>query len=81
MIQIYRHIMNTGGEGMFKDDYKKAQEAMHDLTEACFANHKAASDGWEHGEPVKAWWDASGTLCIEYKSGKWWHYNANGEWW
>ena len=54
---------------------------MHDLTEACFANHKAASDGWEHGEPVKAWWDASGTLCIEYESGKWWHYNANGEWW
>lgn len=54
---------------MFKDDYKKAQETMHDLTEACFANHKAASDGWEHGEPVKAWWDASGTLCIEYESG------------
>ena len=32
-------------------------------------------------EPVKAWFDFEGNFCIEYESGKWWHYNDKGEWW
>ena len=30
---------------------------------------------------IKAWFDFEGNFCIEYESGKWWHYNDKGEWW
>ena len=54
---------------------------MENLTAQCYTQHKAAWENWPNGEPVKSWFDAEGNICIEYESGKWWHYNEDGEWW
>lgn len=62
-------------------EFKELREKMEHLTEVYFNNHKSAWENWENGEPVKAWWDSDGNLCIEYESGKYWHYNEKGEWW
>ena len=62
-------------------EFKELKEKMEHLTEVYFNNHKSAWENWENGEPVKAWWDSDGNLCIEYENGKWWHYNEKGEWW
>ena len=45
------------------------------------SRHKEAVENWTEGEPVKVWFDMNDDLCIEYESGKWWHYNEKGEWW
>lgn len=42
-----------------------------------YQEHKAMFDSWEYGEPVKAWTDSNGNLCIRYQSGKWFHYRKN----
>ena len=62
-------------------EYKETREKMERLTAEFFAMHKAAYDNWEHGDPVKTWWDMDGNICIEYEDGKWWHYNKVGEIW
>lgn len=49
-----------------------------------YKKHKAVFENWEHGEPVRAYYDADNNLCIEYKTGNWWHYRVNNntlEWW
>ena len=43
--------------------------------------HKKACEHWNEGGLAKVWIDKDGYLCIEYESGKWWHYNDKGEWW
>lgn len=32
-----------------------------------------------NGEPLKAWIDSTQHICIEYESGKFWHYSDEGE--
>ena len=34
---------------------------------------------WKDGEPLKAWMDSTQHICIEYESGKFWHYSDEGE--
>ena len=63
------------------DEYKRVREDMENLARANYARHKEAFEEWGEGEPVKAWFDFEGNFCIEYESGKWWHYNDKGEWW
>lgn len=44
-----------------------------------YKKHKAMFDHWEYGEPVKSWTDSNRNLCIQYQSGKWFHYRqSNG---
>mgnify|MGYP004732800117 CR=1 FL=1 len=46
--------------------------------------HKSACEDWQEGEPVKAWKDEDGFVCVKYESGNWWHYNETRsglEWW
>lgn len=62
-------------------EYKRVREDMENLARANYAKHKEAFEEWGEGEPVKAWFDFEGKFCIEYESGKWWHYNDKGEWW
>ena len=62
-------------------EYKRVREDMENLARANYARHKEAFEEWGEGEPVKAWFDFEGNFCIEYESGKWWHYNDKGEWW
>lgn len=63
------------------EEYKTVRKSMERLTAECFSRHKQAFDDWREGEPVKAWFDSDGNICVEYQSGNWWHYNATGEWW
>ena len=60
-------------------EYKRVREDMENLARANYARHKEAFEEWGEGEPVKAWFDFEGNFCIEYESGKWWHYNDKGE--
>ena len=46
------------------------KKTMEKLTAECYQNHKSAWENWENGEPVKAWWDSDGNLCVEYENGK-----------
>lgn len=62
-------------------EFKQVRETMENLARENYARHKEACEDWQEGEPVKVWYEFDGSLCIEYKSGKWWHYNEKGEWW
>lgn len=62
------------------DEYKKKQMFMEQKATEFYNKHKEAVEDWKEGEPVKVWFDMNDDLCIEYESGKWWHYNERGEW-
>lgn len=47
---------------------------IEELTELAYRRHKAGFGEWREGEPVKSWYDDDGNICVEYESGKWWHY-------
>lgn len=63
------------------EEYKAVRTKMEELTKRYSSRHKEAVENWENGEPVKAWTDSQKHLCIEYESGKYWHYNEKGQWW
>lgn len=50
------------------------------IIEQMYQNHKAKTEEWTHGKPVKAWLDDNKVLCIQYEDSNWWHYD-NGKWW
>lgn len=52
----------------------KQQEKLADLAELAFRRHKEDIRDWKYGEPVNAWYDDDGNLCVEYSSGKCFHY-------
>lgn len=57
---------------------------LEECVKYCSAEHKKAFETWEHGEPVKAFFDLEG-LKIYYTSGMYWHYRINNDntvtWW
>lgn len=61
-------------------EYKMVRDEMKGLTEMYSQKHMKSCDEWIDGEPVKSWFDNDGNFCIEYASGRWWHY-FNGVWW
>lgn len=63
------------------DEYKKKQMFMEQKATEFYNKHKEAVENWTEGEPVKVWFGMDDNLCIEYESGKCWHYNEKGEWW
>ena len=63
------------------EDFKEVQERTKQLATESFERHKKAFREWKEGEIKKVWFDSENNLCIEYKSGNWWHYNEKGEWW
>lgn len=60
-------------------EYKRVREDMENLARANYARHKEAFEEWREGEPIKAWFDFEGNFCIEYESGKWWHYRKQSK--
>ncbi len=46
-----------------------------------YENHKQFFENWQEGGVETIWTDTEGNICIQYESGKWWHYNEEGEWW
>lgn len=63
------------------EEYKNLKSLMEQRAKACYENHKRSSEHWSEGEIAKVWIDGYGNLAIEYESGRWWHYNEQGEWW
>lgn len=65
------------------DEYREKQRFMEQKAAEFYNRHKEAVEDWKEGEPVKVWFDfdMDNNLCIEYESGKCWHYNEKGEWW
>ena len=45
-----------------------------EMIDRAYTEHRQAFEVWEHGEPVRAWHEEGCDICIEYESGKWWHY-------
>lgn len=62
------------------DEYEKKLLFMNQKATEFYSRHKEAVEDWKEGEPVKVWFDMDDNLCIEYESGKCWHYNEKGEW-
>ena len=57
------------------EEFKSRQKIMNDFAEKAFMEHMKLIDGvWHEGAPVKCWHDDDGYFCVEYASGKWWHY-------
>lgn len=74
--------MNTVIKGTTTiEEYKRLKSMMIEKATNFYRNHKNAVENWEHGNIAKIWLDGTGNICIEYDSGKWWHYNDFGEWW
>lgn len=59
---------------------EKGQQNMYDVDETV-KKHRETIENWTDGTPVRSWVDEDGNLCVEYESGRWWHYNKMGEWW
>ena len=45
-----------------------------ELMERAYESHKMGCKNWQEGRPVKAWFEEGCEICVEYESGKWWHY-------
>ena len=52
----------------------KQQKKLADLAKLAYQRHKEDVKDWQDGEPTNAWYDDDGNLCVEYSSGKCWHY-------
>lgn len=70
------------------EEFKEEEKKMSELAKKYFEIHKNSCENWNHGNPVKVWWekdwrthDLEKVLCIEYEDGKYWHYNESGECW
>lgn len=66
-------------------EFKEVQAKMEELATKAYAEHKTAFENWTYGEISKVWFDGEGVLCVEYDSGKWYHYRWSDDnqltWW
>lgn len=63
------------------EEFKEVKARMEELAVEMSKKHCQACKDWKEGGITKVWFDKNSNLCIEYESGKWWHYNQNREWW
>lgn len=55
-------------------EYQEKQQSLVRSAELAYMRHRQDSNVWSEGEPVRAWYDSKNNLCVEYESGKFWHY-------
>lgn len=55
-------------------EFQEKQQRLADLAELAYKRHREVFENWKEGEPIKAWFDSEGNVCVEYQSGEWWHY-------
>ncbi|MDY5968102.1 MAG: hypothetical protein SPJ08_03765 [Sphaerochaetaceae bacterium] len=57
-------------------DDQEESEPVEIMEEAKIAlkRHKEFVEDWQEGNIVEAWRDKKGNLCVQYESGRWWHY-------
>lgn len=63
------------------EEFKELRAYLEQRATECYEEHKKAFEKWKEGNIDKVWIDKDGHICIQYESGKWWHYNEKGEWW
>lgn len=67
------HVVVKGAEGI--DEYiLLKQKIKHQATQ--YANQHMSAGQWTEGDPVKTWMDNDANICIEYTSGKIYHYKS-----
>jgi len=62
-------------------DVRKLAQDTNFLAMCMCDDHKKAFENWPYGEIKKIWFDADNTLCIEYETGDWFHYQYGAKWW
>ena len=62
-------------------DFKEIKRFLEQKAIEYYNNHKSCFETWQEGNIKKIWLDKDSNLCIEYESGRYWHYNESGEWW
>lgn len=77
------HVVIKGCKSI--SEYKEKKSRLSEQAELAYKSHKEKFENWNNGVPVKVWEDSNQYLCVEYESGKWWHYKNVGmnsfEWW
>lgn len=67
------HVVVKGTKSI--DEYMLLrQDIEHRATQ--YANQHMGVGQWTEGDPVKAWKDDKDDICIEYTSGKIYHYRS-----
>ena len=61
-------------------NFVEARDLLLSKAREYYKRHRDFSENWKEGKISKIWIDAKGDICIEYESGKWWHYKESGEW-
>lgn len=56
------------------EEFKKKQEELENLAQKAYESHKMFCEDWRYGEPVKVWNEEGSEVCVQYESGKYWHY-------
>jgi hypothetical protein len=61
---------------LFEDEFSEAEYLS-------VRTHQKTTDNPEINwtKMSEAWRDESGTLCVRYADGNWWHYSEKGTWW
>lgn len=61
-------------------DIKEVQNKVETLANKAYSEHKKVFEKWEYGNIKKVWFEET-TLCVEYETGKRFHYiwSSNNE--
>lgn len=54
------------------------------IVDMFYMTHKNSVDDWKEGKIKLIRKDEKGNICIQYESGKWWHYKIQDNkviWW
>lgn len=65
-------------------EYRDERRALEQAANRYADMHSMSVEEWLEGEPIRAWRDDDGTICVQYESGEWWHYRPTAEglqWW
>ena len=56
-----------------REEFSMVRTKLDELANKAYNEHKKVFEKWEHGDIKKVWFEDM-TLCIEYESGRWFHY-------
>lgn len=59
-------------------ELRRIREKIEKEAKSASREHKQKDASWHEGEPVIAWYNYAGDICIEYESGKTFRYDRFG---
>ena len=82
---VFHSKMLIGSSAANRKEVETVSFMDVEMAKECMEAHKKAFESWEEGGIAKVWRDEAGILCVEYDSGRWWHYretdSGSFEWW